>query len=555
MKVFSDDVISNYVEMGAWERVSWGERFDNLVEQQPDRMAVVDDPRRVELTSQEPQRFTYRELAQRVDRLSQILTNAGLAKGDVVLTQLPNIWEAVALILMAARTGIIVSPTPVQYRAKELRDIIEISSPKAAITVGAFHRHDHAAMMEGLLPSGTPLFTIGPSSTGTPLDLDMNDPNCERPALVTEPDDVLTLCWTSGTENQPKAVPRTHNNWLTNAFGIINGGQLPQGCVFLNPFPVVNMASIAGQLFPAIYLGGTHVLHHPFDIQTFLKQIETEKINYTIVAPALLARMAKHPEMLADTDLSSLFGLGSGSAPLDPWMVRTFQEKFGIVITNFFGSNEGVSLTSGTLDMPEPEMRALYFPRAGRPDIDWKNPAMNWSKTRIVDPDTGDEITETGKAGELQIKGPSIFPGYFRKEGLVRSGFTDDGYYCSGDLFEIVEVKGKRHYYQFVGRKREIIIRGGMNISPVEIDSLLMLHPGLTDVAVASYPDPVLGERICAFVVPRDGTNITLEDLTSFLSDNGLAKYKWPERLEIVDQLPRNSLNKVVRRTLADLIA
>lgn len=550
MRPFSDKIIRRYVDMGAWETRSLGAQFDQLVELSPEQTAVVDDPTRSSFTNGTPSRLSFRELSARVDRMATTLLDAGLVPGDVVLVQLPNTWENLAIILVCMRTGLVLSPVPVQYRGKELADIIETAHPKAVLTTTNFKGFNHADMMiKAFKDADAQVFVVEDDA-----------PEGAKPAFgtkdvvpvrsTTSADDIMTICWTSGTEAMPKGVVRTHNNWITTGKGIVAAAGIQQGSIMLNPFPMVNMASIGGLVVTWIQTGGSLVLHHPFNLGTMLKQVDAEKVNFTVLAPTLLNRFVKEKDLLEGVDISSMRSIGVGSAPPDAWMIRAFRDDFDIAITNFFGTNEGVSLTSGAIDLPDPDLRARFFPRVGRTEVKWQNTAMNWAKSRLVDPETRKEITEAGIPGELEITGPAIFPGYYRNGEILRHAFTEDGYYRSGDSFELAEVDGKPLYYRFVGRLREIIIRGGMNISPVELDSVLSEHPDLVDAAVASYPDPDLGERVCMFVVPKPGISITKEELLAFIGDRGLARYKWPEKLVILEQLPRNALNKVVRREL-----
>jgi acyl-CoA synthetase (AMP-forming)/AMP-acid ligase II len=277
-------------------------------------------------------------------------------------------------------------------------------------------------------------------------------------------------------------------------------------------------------------------------------------VNYTVAAPAILNRILKDKDTIGNMDIRSLNYLGTGSAPPDTWMMKQFQEDYGIAITNFFGSNEGTPLCAGYADVPDPEKRSKFFPRAGTGGYRWRNPAANWIKTKLVDIENGDVIDEPGRPGELAVRGPSVFPGYYRKGAFDRSVFDPDGFFYSGDLFEIQTEGDDPCYYRFVGRRKDLIIRGGMNISPVELDDLLSRHPKLLEAAVAGYPDRIMGERVCAFVVPKAGESLSFEEMTGFLNEVGIAAYKLPERLVVLDALPRNPLNKVLRHELAAML-
>jgi acyl-CoA synthetase (AMP-forming)/AMP-acid ligase II len=263
--------------------------------------------------------------------------------------------------------------------------------------------------------------------------------------------------------------------------------------------------------------------------------------------------LLKKREILDSVDLSSLRSIGSGSAPLSEWMVAGFQERYGIGILNVFGSNEGACLCSGVDDLPDPGDRAQYFPRFGVEGFEWSNRISDRIRTRLVDLQTGDHVAEAGKQGELEIWGASVFDGYYDSPEANAEVFTEDGYFKTGDVFEIAGDGDQAKFYKFVGRCKDIIVRGGVNISPDEVDNLLAGHPKVAEVAVVGYDDEVMGERIGAVVVPKPDEDVTLEELTDFLRGHGLAVFKLPERLRCVEALPHNATGKVQRRELKDL--
>lgn len=560
---FSDETIRRHVEAGAWGTDTLDDLFRRNLAATPDRLALVDDPRKAEFVGAPAERLTYTALADLVDRMASVLQAGGLGVDDLLLVQLPNIAELIAVYLAAARLGIVATPVPVQYREKEIGDVIAVARPKAVVTTAASARgFDHASMIRRSPGAAQlPIFALGTSVPDGAIGL-TDALATARPlpyrAGPLGPNDVFTVCWTSGTEARAKAVPRTHNNWVATGHGIMDGaGMGPNECL-LNPFPAVNIASIGGLVVPWLMTGGTLVLHIPFDLDTFVRQMSEERVSYTVAAPALLNRLLKDPAQLAAADLSALRSIGTGGAPPDAWMMTEFQSRYGIAITNFFGSNEGMSFCASGDDVPDPDRRSRLFPRAGRPEYRWSNRGSNWSRTKLVDPDTGREIETPGQPGEMAIQGPTVFPGYYNSEvdGSVRfdrSSFDPNDYFLSGDLFEIAEEEGDPRYYRFVGRKKEIIIRGGMNISPAEVETVLGDHPALLEAAVAAVPDPEMGERVGAFVVPRPGQTVGLDEIVAFLAERGLARFKHPERLYILDQLPRSPLNKVLRRELQRL--
>lgn len=543
--------IAAHTAAGWWGTETVNARFRANAAATPDRLAVADPPNREEIDGTAPKRLTYRELQDLSDAIATGFLDAGLQKGDVVAVQLPNTADLVAVYFAAWRLGLIVTPFPVQWRAHELGDVLNFVGAKAAVTARAIRGHDHGAMFSELkskCPALAHVFIAGETAW----------PAADAQRLDTLPqadaNEAATICWTSGTEARPKGVPRSHNHWMIAGIACADAAQLQPGDAVLNPFPLVNMAAIGGCFMPWLLTGGTLVQHHPFDLPVFLRQLVGEKIAYTVAPPAVLTLLLKEEKLMASLDFSHVRSIGSGSAPLSPWMVKTWQEQYGLPIVNIFGSNEGTCLISGAGDVPDPEERAQFFPRFGVKGLQWPAKIAGAVETKLIDLQTGEEIAEPGKPGELLIKGATLFAGYFRAGdgGGPADAIDKDGFFRTGDVFEIAG-PGNR-YYRFVERAKDIIIRGGMNISPGEIDGLLAGLPKIKEAAVVGYADPVMGERICAVAVPADGETLTLDDIRNHLAKADIAAYKLPERLELTPALPRNPLGKVLRRELRSMI-
>ena len=347
-------------------------------------------------------------------------------------------------------------------------------------------------------------------------------------------------------------MPRSHNHWIWIAYASVDGCEFDPGHKLLNPFPMINMAGIGGMFVPWLISGGKLVMHQPFDLQVFLGQIVMEKINYTVAPPALLNMLLMRPEVLSKVDLSSIKNIGSGSAPLSPWMVAKWQEEYKVPVINIFGSNEGASFTSGMLEFPDPTIRAQYFPRFGVPGFSWKSRVSSQMQTKLVA--NGEVVTEPNIPGEMAIKGPGIFSGYYHRPELTAKSFDQDGYFYTGDLFEIAGEPGNLNAYKFVGRAKDIIIRGGLNISAEEVEGLVMGHPKVAEVACVGYPDERLGEITCAVVVLKPGQEVTLEEINAVLRAKDVAVYKLPEKLVTIPALPRNPVGKVLKRTIREMI-
>lgn len=562
MRTTREELIREYRNRGWWSDTRITDLFDAAARAVPSQLAVLDPPNRESLVGGAPLRLTFSDVADLADGYAIRLRELGLGRDDILVTQLPNIAEYPAIYLAALRLGIIVSPVPMQFRRHELEQIVNLTGARATLTVRALKGVDYAADAVQL-SAGRKLLALclGDDAPAGSLPFTPANVTAESraalqghvAALGVAADDVATVCWTSGTEGMPKGVPRTHNHWIAISYGHLRGAGIRRGERLLNPFPLINMAAIGGCFMSWLHSAGTLVLHHPLDLAVYLRQIAEEKPEYAIAPPAVLNMLLKDEKLLASVDLSSLRCIGSGSAPLDPEMIRGYQERFGIEIVNAFGSNEGISLMSNASNAAEPAHRARLFPRYGRDEIEWQSPPSVNIRTRLVDPETGAEILETGRPGEMQITGPTVFDGYFRAPEITAQSFTADGWFRTGDLFEIAGDEEPPRFYRFVGRIKQIIIRGGMKIAPEELDAVLSQMPDVLEGAVAAYRDEIMGERICAVVVPRPGKQPTLEAVRAHFAAAGLALFKHPERLQVVDQLPRNSVGKIVRGDLAKM--
>ncbi|MBN8844181.1 MAG: acyl--CoA ligase [Sphingomonadales bacterium] len=554
MIVAGEEKRQQYRASGWWGDKSFADLFAVNAAAHPQRTALIDAPNRADFAFGEPRRLNYAELAAEIDRLAGALLAAGIRKDDVLLVQLPNISEFVALYFAAAKIGAIVSPAAVQYRGHELTGMIGVVAPRAFICATQVKGCDHLGVAQPLL-GAIALMTFGPNPPAGAHDLSNAPGDAEAlarhvAANPVDADDIFTICWTSGTTGVPKGVPRSHNHWIAVAAAGYEAMKVGPGDVLLNPFPLINMASIGGITMCWLTSAGTMVLHHPFDPAIYLRQIATERPSLTIAPPAILNMLLQNEALLASVDLSSLRVIASGSAPLAPAMVRGFQEKLGIIIVNVFGSNEGMSFITGEGDMPDPDKRASLFPRRGRYPPPYADGRTHNIESRLVPPGGGDPVEQDGVAGELQIRGPTLFEGYHNAPDRTAEAFTDDGWFRTGDLFEIAE---NGDFYRFVGRCKDLIIRGGMNISPEEIDQLLGGHPLLTEACVFSLPDATMGERIGLAYVSRGGGDVGLAEVTDYLRGKDLAVFKLPERLFRFDALPRNVTNKVMRSEVREM--
>jgi cyclohexanecarboxylate-CoA ligase len=280
-------------------------------------------------------------------------------------------------------------------------------------------------------------------------------------------------------------------------------------------------------------LATTVVLQDIWDPSAALRLIERHRCSFTVAATPFLHGLTYHPR-LAEHDIGSLRIFACGGADVPSALIREAGRRLGCVTMRIYGSTEFPTLSASPLDAPE----------ATRSETDGR--AIGAAEFRIVDDAEAD--VEPGRIGELLVRGPELFLGYLRDADNA-DAFTADGYFHTGDL-----ATSDDGYVSIRGRKKDIILRGGENISVTEVEDLLFGHPAVREVAVVAMPDPVMVERACAFVVPEPGSAPTLEDLARFLLTKKLAKQKLPERLEVVEELPKTQSGKIQKFRLREII-
>ena len=553
MKTSSPQRIKDYTEREWWGQETLHSLLQTQAKVNPDLIAVADQPNREELTGDLPYRLSFQDLDFSSTALACQLLDNQIKSGDTIIVQLPNIVELVVCYMACSKIGAIISPVPVQYGRHELLHINQMISSKAIITIERFKEQTLARGAAECLEDSIKILVFGSN-----IEIDANYDDGYRKQLQkfqdihsSDANTILTICWTSGTTGTPKGVPRSHNMWIATARCCIEASEPRQGDRFLNIFPLVNMASIGAFLYPSLLVGCSIFLHHPLDPGLYLTQLQNEKITFTVAPPVLLNQLAKSEDMWKRFDFSNLRSVGSGSAPLAPWMIETFSRVYGLEVINFYGSNEGISLFCTPVHTQDPVIRATMFPRVGCGLHNGTSYASTSVLSKIVDPDTGEEIRESGSVGELLFDGATVFDGYLGMDNC--DVFDSDGYFHTGDLVEICG--DPPLFYKIAGRCKDIINRGGMKISPAEVDILLEGLPSTLEAAICAYPDDDLGEKLCACIVMESGVpNISLEDVNGYLNSKGIAKFKLPERIAFFDALPRNPLAKVQRFELEEWV-
>jgi 2,3-dihydroxybenzoate-AMP ligase len=533
------DVARRYRERGYWRGVTLGDALTASFAASAERLALVDGDRRV----------TYAELGQRVERLALHLARLGIARGAPVVFQLPNVLEFVVAYVACLRVGAIPLTCLPAHRQAEIGYLARFTDAAAWLIPSELRGFDYVAMAEELSPSLPSLRHVlvagdrcgaGMTRLGDLLD----DPIERRVAPSTlaglrpDPSDVAVFQLSGGTTGLPKVIPRTHDDYLYNSLVFASVTNLDRDSAILLSVPIAHNFPLACPgVQGALLLGARTILAPSPDAETVFALVERERATWIPAVPATVIAWINSPRRGA-YDLSSIRSICVGGSRLNPEPARAALAAFGPVLLQVFGMAEG--LLCATRHGDEEEVVVETQGRPASPD----------DEIRIVD-EHGKDVAP-GEVGELVCRGPYTIRGYFRAAEHNATAFTEDGFYRTGDMVRI-HPSGN---LVVEGRRKDLINRGGEKISAEEIENLILSHPSVLNAAVVAMPDPVLGERACAYVIPRPGARPTLPELTRFLSeDKRIARFKLPERLEVRDRLPTTAVGKISKKDLRDEIA
>jgi len=485
--------------------------------------------------------LTYAELAARSERLAAGLDALGLGHGDVICVQLPNTPEFIVAYLAIARLGAVMSTVHMPYRAAELRTLLAHSRARALICVSATKDYAPAAAalaMKPELPALDRVIALGDPVEGAIsyarlAETDGAPPDDLAPAPV--PADPFLLLYTSGTSASPKAVPLTYQAMLGNArVGVPEHG-ITAADVLLSAPPFTHLFGLYS-FHLALAAGASSLLLPVFAPADLAKTIAEGRPTVLFTGPAHLAALQKSG-LLDATDLSSIrLVICSGSA-CPPELARAVAAKLP---NGRFTQLWGMTETQAGLYTRPGDPVDISATTAGRP-----SPGTD---VRVVGAD-GAPLAP-GEEGEFQVRGPLMFPGYFDNAEASAAAFTSDGWFRTGDL-AICDAVGN---VRITGRSKDVINRGGVKYNPRDVEDLLDAHPGVLQSAIVPVPDPVVGEKACCFIVPRPGSAPALEELCAYLLERGIAKYKLPERLETVAEMPLTPTRKIIKGRLAELL-
>ena len=537
---FPAEFAARYRALGHWENRPLFDGFTGALAAHADRVAVVD----------EAGPLTYRELDERSQRLARVLLDHGFKPLDRIIVQLPNTAVFAIFYFALQRIGAVPVLALPGHRRREITQFAEISGARALAVPAAARGFDFTAMAAEIMADRPDLrlclvqgMNDGPNDARFVRleDLLERSPGTSREALEEiriDPADPALFLLSGGTTGIPKLIPRTHNDYLYNSKAAAAACEIGPGDVLLDVLPIEHNLPLGCPGLQGFLLsGGTVVLGTSTRPRDVFELIERHRVTHIHLVPALLIRWIDDP-LITKYDLSSLRVIQSGGQRLQPEVrLRAERALPGCFIQENFGMAEGLIMFVRSADPPDVRRETC-----GRP----ASPA---DEVYLVDEDG--HVVPDGEPGELIVRGPYTLRGYFRAPEHNTRAFTPDGFYRSGDLLR----KLPSGNYVVEGRVKDLINRGGEKISAEEVENLILAHEAVLDVACVPYPDPVLGERMCACVVPRPGRSLSLAELVTFLLGFEIAKFKLPERLEFFDALPLSGFGKVSKQDLAARLA
>ena len=523
---------------GFWGDELLTDRFDHCVTQRPETTAIVD------FNSMQGtiNRLSYANLCKLVERIAIGLVEIGVVKNDVVSCQLPNWWQFIALAFACWRIGAVFNPVMPIFREREVKFMLDFSESKVFVIPREFRGFDYLAMMRDVgrdLPRLERLLVLGGNGEESFEHVLLDPPWDEKydaKRLFAErrrsADDIVELIYTSGTTGEPKGVMHTSNTILSAVRPFCERLGLTSSDIILMSSPLAHQSGFMYGMVLAIFLQTTLVLQDTWNPHRAAELIAEERATYTFASTPFLSDLTDAVGQ-GGCDASSLRMFLAAGAPIPRVLVKRASKVLGAMILSGWGMTENGAVTTTKPDGQEdktfftdgiaiPGMEVGIFASDGKP-------------------------LPPGEEGLLKTRGCSNFVGYLKRPQLY--GHDADGWFDTGDL----ACKDRDGYIRITGRAKDIIIRGGENIPVVEIEGLLFRHPAIQSVAIVGMPDPRLGERACAFVVLKRGQQFSFEDMTQFLTDQKVAREYFPERLEVLPELPVTPSGKVQKFKLREI--
>ncbi len=460
----------------------------------------------------------YEQLDRQSARIASALRAAGCQRGDRVAVQVDKCWEALALYLACLRAGFAYLPLNTGYQKSELTYFFGDAEP--AVIVG---RPDNAEAFAALRPEAA-MFTLA-AGQGTLLDAARDEPDVFEP-VHSAPDDLASILYTSGTTGRAKGAMLTHRNLASNALTLVDRWGFTHDDVLLHALPLYHVHGLFVACHCALLSGARMLWHAKFDVPSVMASLPHATVMMGV--PTFYTRLLAEPcfDKAACTTVRLFV---SGSAPLLPSIFDEFAARTGHPILERYGMTETGMNTSNPLD-GERRCGSVGLPLPG-------------ISVRVVD-ERG-IVCGPGEVGSIQVKGPNVFAGYWRMPEKTREEFTVDGYFKTGDMGESMP----DGYIKIVGRAKDLIITGGLNVYPKEIEEKIDALPGVVESAVIAVPDSDFGEAVTAVVVTGKDSALTESAIIAALKAD-IASFKVPKHVHFIDALPRNAMGKVEKSAL-----
>jgi 2,3-dihydroxybenzoate-AMP ligase len=532
---YREEDAEKYNKLRWWFGLTLGDLLDRAADIHPDKEAFVDGKTRL----------TYGEAREKANKLAVGLMDLGIQPLDRVLVQLPNWNEFVFAYFALQKIGAIVVLLIDRYRQLEINHLIGLTGATGWIVASRYRKTDYIPIIRDVLkehPEVKNVVTVRGDEELPPFSrlerlieaAELTKENMARlEARRPDPMQVAHMGPTGGTTGTPKIVPRTHNSLVT---GIQFCSESWDQCIEdinLIAGPIGHDLTFSKGFMGSVLTLGKVVFLDSTEHKEICETIERERVTSIVWVPTLAQRMLQY-EGLNQHDLSSLKKMHSGGGASHPDLVKDVTEKLKMKFYNAYGATEGMTTITRTTDDLE-----VICTTVGRP-------TCPYDTYKVIDFD-GNELPPNAD-GELVLKGPGVFTGYYSNPEENERVFTQDGFFRTGDVAKIDE-KG---YIRITGRIKEMINRGGESISATEIERLITRHPDVAVVAVIPMPDPLMGERVCAYVQPKTGAHLTFDGIISFLKKQKASVLQLPERIEFIDAMPYTGAQKVDKKSLRE---
>lgn len=529
------------VGTGVWPNKTLDDYLRRHATERGDKLVMVD----------RKWRLSFAELERLAHRVACGLYQLGIRPGDVISIQLPNWAEWLILHCAATKLGAVTNSLGTIYRHSEVGYILGYAETALVVIPDTYRGFDYTDMVAEIWPELSRLKHVFVVGEEFPTPMRSFDELLENSwehevtratieALRPDPNMVATLMFTSGTTAEPKGVMHTHNTMVAGTVQLHETFDFTADDTVFMASPIGHTtALIVGARLPVQY-GLTAVWQEHWDPEQAVELIHRERCTYTLSATPFLHGLMNAPNA-SRQKLESLKTFACGGAPIPRQLIKQADEAFGLFVSALYGSSEALVNSAVYPDAPA----ARRYGTDGR--------IIPGVEGRLVDPDTGEPVGPESE-GELQVRTPAQHAGYYKDAETTRRVCLDDGWYATGDICTL----DSEGYVSIVGRTKDMIIRGGANISAREIEELLFTHPKIANVACVAMPDPVLSERVCAYVICAPGESLRFDEMVDYLKTKRVSAWKLPERLEIRDEFPMTPSGKIqkflLRREIAELI-